>query len=88
MVELTELNLDKIYGHVNKVESPKFDGIFAGYEVIPPVMVKQRINTMGLWCEPKERHIFRKVLKMTIWMVTSSWYNKDMADDDESECDE
>ena len=60
MVELTELNLDKICGHVDKAESPKFDGILAGYEVMPPVTVKQRINSIGSWCEPKEKAYFQK----------------------------
>ena len=63
MVEFTELNLDKICGHVDKVESPKFDGILAGYEVIPPVMVKQHINVIGLWREPKEKAYFQKSVK-------------------------
>eukprot|EP00957_Ditylum_brightwellii_P100586 7666941-Ditylum_brightwellii.AAC.1 len=60
MVELTKLNLDKICGHVDKVESPKYNGILAGYEVMPPVLVKQRIDTIGLWCEPKEKAYFQE----------------------------
>eukprot|EP00957_Ditylum_brightwellii_P002566 196828-Ditylum_brightwellii.AAC.1 len=55
MVELTKFNLDTICGHVDKVESPKFDGIIAGYEVMPPVMVKQHIDAIGSWRAPKEK---------------------------------
>ena len=60
MVELTELNLDKSCGHVDKAESPKFDGILAGYEVMPPVTVKQHINSIGSWREPKEKAYFQE----------------------------
>eukprot|EP00957_Ditylum_brightwellii_P196595 14979065-Ditylum_brightwellii.AAC.1 len=63
MVELTKLNLDKICGHVNKVESPKFDGILAGYKVKPPVTMKQCINAIGPWREPKEEAYFQKSVK-------------------------
>eukprot|EP00957_Ditylum_brightwellii_P188737 14366726-Ditylum_brightwellii.AAC.1 len=45
------------------VESPKFEGILAGYEVMPPVMVKQRIDTIGLWHEPKEKAYFQEIVK-------------------------
>eukprot|EP00957_Ditylum_brightwellii_P210759 15365357-Ditylum_brightwellii.AAC.1 len=68
MVELTELSLDKMCGHVDKEESPTFDGILAGYEVIPPGVVKEHIKNIGLWCEPKEKAYFRKVLRMKNWM--------------------
>eukprot|EP00957_Ditylum_brightwellii_P126393 9635482-Ditylum_brightwellii.AAC.1 len=60
MVELTELNLDKICGHVEKEESTRFDGILAGYEVIPPDIMKQCIKNIGLWHEPKEKEYFQK----------------------------
>eukprot|EP00957_Ditylum_brightwellii_P117009 8925255-Ditylum_brightwellii.AAC.1 len=63
MVELTTLNLDKICGHEDKVESPKFDGILAGYEMMPPVTVKQLINAIGLWHEPKEKAYFQESIK-------------------------
>eukprot|EP00957_Ditylum_brightwellii_P017162 1293877-Ditylum_brightwellii.AAC.1 len=55
MVELTKLNLDKICGHVDRVESPKFDRILAGYKVKPPATVKQRIDAAGSWRVPKEK---------------------------------
>eukprot|EP00957_Ditylum_brightwellii_P029710 2246039-Ditylum_brightwellii.AAC.1 len=47
-------------GHVDKLESPKFDGILAGYEVTPPDVVKQHINTIGSWLEPKEKAYFQE----------------------------
>ena len=62
-LELTQLSLDKVCGHVDKVESPKFDGILAGYEVMPPDMVKQCINAIRLWQEPKEKLYFQKSVK-------------------------
>eukprot|EP00957_Ditylum_brightwellii_P120159 9168575-Ditylum_brightwellii.AAC.1 len=71
MVELAKLNLDKKFGHVDKVESPKFDGILAGYEVKPPVMVKQSIDAIGLWHEPKEKVYFQESVE------------SDSSDDDE-----
>eukprot|EP00957_Ditylum_brightwellii_P068911 5230750-Ditylum_brightwellii.AAC.1 len=60
MVELTEINLDKICGHVDKEESSKFDRILAGYEVIPPDVVKDCIKNIGLWHEPKENAYFQE----------------------------
>eukprot|EP00957_Ditylum_brightwellii_P194173 14787344-Ditylum_brightwellii.AAC.1 len=60
MAKLTELNLDKMCGHVDKEESPKFNGILAGYEVISPGMVKQHIKNIGLWREPKEKAYFQE----------------------------
>eukprot|EP00957_Ditylum_brightwellii_P105208 8019507-Ditylum_brightwellii.AAC.1 len=60
MAELTELNLDRICGHLDNEESPKFDGILAGYEVIPSDVVKQCIKNIGLWCDPKEKAYFQE----------------------------
>ena len=71
MVELTKSNLDKICGHVDRVKSPKFDGILAGYEVKPPAKVKQRIDVAGSWCLPKEKVYFQE------------YENSDSSDDNE-----
>eukprot|EP00957_Ditylum_brightwellii_P184825 14077477-Ditylum_brightwellii.AAC.1 len=60
MLELTKSNLDKICGHVDKVESSKYEGIFAGYEVIPPTRVQQHINTEKFWPEPKLKAYFQE----------------------------
>eukprot|EP00957_Ditylum_brightwellii_P057180 4332463-Ditylum_brightwellii.AAC.1 len=63
MVELTKLDLDKMCGHVDKVESPKIDGILAGYEVKPPAMVKQLIDDTGSWRAPKEKVYFQEIVE-------------------------
>ena len=34
--------------------------ILAGYEVMPPVTVKQRINAIGSWREPTEKAYFQE----------------------------
>eukprot|EP00957_Ditylum_brightwellii_P167050 12717365-Ditylum_brightwellii.AAC.1 len=80
MVKLTESNLVKICGHVDKEESPKLDRILAGPQVIPPGVVKKCIQNIGFWRDQKKRHIFRQVLMMKNWI--------DRTDDDESDGDE
>eukprot|EP00957_Ditylum_brightwellii_P201710 15326863-Ditylum_brightwellii.AAC.1 len=60
MLELTMSNLDTICDHMDEAVSPKYDRIFAGYQLIPPAMVQHHIDSANMRQELKKRHNCKK----------------------------